>query len=150
MNNISRYEPWSRLNQLFKELERSFEPRAGLSAGEDTSTIATVDWIPAVDIKEEQDRFVLLADIPGVDPKDIDVSMENGVLTIKGERKFETEQEREGYKRIERVRGTFYRRFSLPDTADAEKISAKGKDGVLEIVIPKHERTKPRKIAVSS
>lgn len=150
MNNISRYEPWSRLNQLFKEMERSLEPRAGLSPGEDTSTIATVDWIPTVDIKEEKDRFVLLADIPGVDPKDIDISMENGVLTIKGERRFETEQEREDYKRIERARGTFYRRFSLPDTADAEKISAKGRNGVLEIVIPKHERTKPRKIAVSS
>lgn len=150
MNNISRYEPWSRLNQLFKEMERSLEPRASLSPGEDTSTIATVDWIPAVDIKEEKDSFVLLADIPGVDPKDIDVSMENGVLTIKGERKFETEQEREDYKRIERARGTFYRRFSLPDTADAEKISAKGKNGVLEIVIPKHERTKPRKISVTS
>ena len=90
------------------------------------------------------------ADIPGVDPKDIDVHMENGILTIKGERQSETKEEREGYKRVERVRGSFYRRFSLPDTADAEAISAKSQHGVLEVVIPKQQKVQPRRIQVES
>ena len=115
----------------------------------DRSSIVTSNWSPAVDIKEEDEQFVLKADIPGVDPKDIDVTMEDGVLTIKGERKHESEEEAEGYKRVERSYGSFYRRFSLPDTADAERVTAKGKDGVLEVFIPKQEKVQPRKIAVS-
>jgi HSP20 family protein len=141
---LVRYEPWNVLNQLRREMDRMLE--GGENA--EGSNIATADWTPAVDIKETDTAFVITADIPGVDPKDIEVNMENGVLTIRGERKEEKEEEREGYKRIERVRGTFYRRFSLPDTADAEKISAKSKNGVLEITIPKQEKVQPRKIAV--
>ncbi|OGT81195.1 MAG: heat-shock protein Hsp20, partial [Gammaproteobacteria bacterium RIFCSPLOWO2_02_FULL_52_10] len=110
----------------------------------------TSRWMPSVDVREDEDKFVFLADIPGVDPKDIEVTCEHGVLTIKGERKAETEEEREGYKRIERSRGTFYRRFNLPDTADAEHIKANSKNGVLELTIPKVEKAKPRKIAVKS
>lgn len=142
---LVRYEPWSMLNQLRREMERMVE---GENA--EGSAIATADWTPAVDIKETDTAFVITADIPGVDPKDIEVNMENGVLTIRGERKEEKEEEKEGYKRIERVRGTFYRRFSLPDTADADKISAKSKNGVLEITIPKQEKVQPRKIAVEA
>jgi HSP20 family protein len=141
---LVRYEPWNVLNQLRREMDRMFE--GGENA--EGSNIVTADWTPAVDIKETDTAFVITADIPGVDPKDIEVNMENGVLTIRGERKEEKEEEREGYKRIERVRGTFYRRFSLPDTADADKISAKSKNGVLEITIPKQEKVQPRKIAV--
>jgi HSP20 family protein len=103
-----------------------------------------------VDIKEEADRFVLHADIPGVSPEKIDVSMENGVLTIKGEKKTEATTEQEGYKRVERSYGSFYRRFSLPDSANAEAISAKSINGVLELVIPKREAVQPKKIAVTS
>ena len=136
--SIVRYEPWGLLNQLQREIDTLFDTRRG---GEEGSPIAaTSDWTPAVDIKEEADRFVIHADVPGVDPKDIEVNMENGVLTIKGQRESEKKEEREGYKRIERVRGSFFRRFSLPDTADAEKINAKAKNGVLELVIPKHQR----------
>ena len=109
----------------------------------------TSHWRPAVDIKEEADRFVIMADLPGVDPGDIEITMENGVLSIKGERKSEIRDEKEGYKRVERVSGTFYRRFSLPDSADAERIAAKGKDGVLEVSLPKHEKVQPRRIAVN-
>lgn len=138
------YQPWSLLNQLQKELERAHEgsPNEG--------TIATAEWSPSVDIKEDADKFVLQADIPGVKPEDIDVNMENGVLTIKGEKKTEAKTEQEGYKRVERTYGTFYRRFSLPDTANADAISAKSKHGVLEIVIPKREAVKPKKISVES
>ncbi|MBP7711159.1 MAG: Hsp20/alpha crystallin family protein [Gammaproteobacteria bacterium] len=145
---VIRYEPGSLFNQLQNEINRLFESRVG-PAGEDSSTVVTSHWMPAVDIREETDRFVLYADVPGVDPKDIEVTMENGVLTIRGERKLESEEEREGYKRTERARGTFYRRFSLPDSADPERVSARGKNGVLEVTIPKHERVQPRKISVA-
>lgn len=148
--NVTRYEPWNRLSQLQKELDRLFDLRSGVGFNDDNSSVVTCDWVPAVDIKEEQDRFLLHADIPGVDPNDIEITMENGMLTIKGKRSSETKEEREGYKRVERAQGTFYRRFSLPDTADPEKIAAKGQNGVLEIVIPKHERTQPRKIKVEA
>ncbi|MDH5396358.1 MAG: Hsp20/alpha crystallin family protein, partial [Gammaproteobacteria bacterium] len=93
-------------------------------------------------------EFILHADIPGVEPEKIDVHMEDGMLTIKGERESESKEEGKNFKRVERHRGTFYRRFSLPDTANAEKISAKSKNGVLEITIPKQEKAQPRKIEV--
>lgn len=147
--NMVRYEPWSLLNQLHNEIDQLFTP-SRRRLGEDNANVATSDWAPAVDIKEEPERFVIHADIPGVDPKDIDVHMEDGILTIKGERQSENKEEREGYKRVERVRGSFYRRFSLPDTANAEAISAKCQHGVLELVIPKQEKVQPRRIQVNS
>jgi HSP20 family protein len=117
---------------------------------EETGSLTTSDWVPAVDIKEENDSFVIHADLPGVDPKDIEITMEKGVLTLKGQRASESKEETEKYKRVERVRGTFLRRFSLPDTVDAEKITAKTKDGVLELTVPKGQTAQPRKIAVES
>lgn len=145
---IVRYDPWSMMTQLQEEMNKAFSRVGG---GEESSgSVVTADWIPAVDIKEEEDKFVLHADIPGVNPKDIEVSMEDGALCIKGERKTEKEEEREGYKRIERSHGTFYRRFALPDTAAADRISAKSEHGVLEVTIPKVEKIQPRKISVES
>jgi HSP20 family protein len=140
-----RYEPWGLLDQMRREMERAVDSRA-----EEGSSVATSDWVPAVDIKEEDDAFMIVADIPGVDPKDIEVHMDNGVLTIKGEKETESKDEREGYKRVERSYGSFYRRFSLPDSADPEKISAKSNHGVLEVRIAKQEKVQPRKIAVGS
>ncbi len=145
--SLVQYEPWNLLNHLHGDLDRYFNKRLGV-AGDNGSSLATSDWTPAVDIKEEDDSYVIHADVPGVEPKDIEVNMEDGVLTIKGERKFENEEEREGYKRVERVRGSFYRRFSLPDTANAEAISARSKNGVLEVVIPKQEKVQPKRIVV--
>ena len=141
---IARYEPWSLLHQLHRELDRAREGGAG------DGSAATAEWAPAVDIKEESDKFVLQADLPGVKPEEIDVSMEDGVLTIQGEKKTEAKNEREGYKRVERTSGTFHRRFSLPDTANPDGISAKTNYGVLEIVIPKREAVQPKKINVTS
>ncbi|HHJ13024.1 MAG TPA: Hsp20/alpha crystallin family protein [Gammaproteobacteria bacterium] len=145
--SLVQYEPWSLFNQLQNEMSRLMDPRVRL--GED-NPVAASDWVPAVDIKEEEDKYVIHADVPGVEAKDIEVNMEDGVLSIRGERKSETEEEREGYKRIERVRGSFYRRFSLPDGADADAISAKVKDGVLEILIPKQDKVMPKRIEVQS
>ncbi len=141
---ITRYEPWSLLNQLQRELERSQSDKAG------EGSIATAEWAPAVDIKEVTDKFVIHADIPGVKPEDIEVSMEAGVLTVKGVKESEAKTEKEGYKRVERTFGSFYRRFSLPDSANGDAINATCKNGVLEIVIPKREAIKPKRINVSS
>lgn len=140
------YEPWSLLQRMQTDLGRLLDEREG--TGGNASSVVTSQWAPAVDIKEEDQRFVVTADVPGVDPKDIDVSMENGQLIIRGERKFEAEQGRDGYRRVERVHGTFYRRFGLPDYVDAEKISANCKNGVLEVVVPKAQKVQPRRIEV--
>lgn len=137
---LTRYEPWGLLSQLQRELERNVAE----------GSTATAEWSPAVDIKEDANKFVIHADIPGVKPEEIDINMENGVLTIKGEKKSESKTEKEGYKRVERTYGSFYRRFSLPDTANAEAISASSKHGVLEIVIPKREAVLPKKINVKA
>ena len=130
------------MNRLFNDR------RLGWNSEEDNSSVVTSHWAPSVDIKEEEGRFLLTADLPGVDPKAIDVTMEKGVLTIKGERSFEDTEEREAYKRVERAYGTFYRRFSLPEAVDAENITAESKNGVLHVSIPKHEKAQPRRIEV--
>ncbi len=150
--SLVRYEPWSLFDRFQDEINRlSRSDYFGKDIADgDNSNIVTSRWRPAVDIKEEDNRFVILADVPGVDPKDIEITMEQGVLTLKGERASDKEESHEAYTRVERVRGSFYRRFSLPDTADAERIEAKGKNGVLEIVLPKVEKVQPRKIAVKS
>ena len=149
---LTNYEPWSLLDRFQRELNRmGYNDQAVTNNGDsDYSNVVTSHWRPAVDIKEEGDRFLITADLPGVDPKDIEITMDNGVLTIKGERYSEASEEKEGYKRVERVSGNFYRRFSLPDTADAERIEATGKDGVLTVVLPKHEKVQPRRIEVRS
>lgn len=144
---LTKYEPWGLLNQLNRELSRIYEP--GKDNIDEDSNVTASNWVPTVDIKEEEKQFVIHADIPGVDPKDIHVNMENGILTINGERSSASREGREGYRRIERSSGTFLRRFTLPDTTDAEKISAHCKNGVLEVMIPKHERVHPRKITVT-
>ncbi len=138
-----RYEPWSLLNQLRQELMQSPTDREA-----NRKDVATSDWAPAVDIAEEKDAYVIHADLPGIKPEDISVSMEDGVLTISGERKEEHSVDHEGYKLVERSTGTFYRRFNLPDSADAENISAKAEQGVLCIRIPKQEKARSHRITV--
>lgn len=149
--NVVRYEPWNVFEKFSKDLNALLDNRSLNSANQsDDSNVVTSRWAPAVDIKEEADKFVLLADIPGVDPKDIEITMDQNVLSIKGERSYQHKEESNGFKRVERAHGAFYRRFSLPDTADSEQISATGDHGVLTITIPKKEKAMPRKIAVNS
>lgn len=106
-------------------------------------------WTPAVDIYETENELVLKADIPEVDPKNVGIQLENGTLTLKGERKFEQEQKNgKGFHRIERAYGSFVRAFSLPETVDAEKVKADYKNGVLTVTVPKKEVAKPRTINV--
>jgi HSP20 family protein len=145
--SLVRYEPWSLINQLHGDINRLFDSRT-MPYGDDGEQLSASDWLPAVDIREEDNRYVIHADVPGVDPEDIEVNMEHGVLSIKGQRQSNTTEERKGYKRVERVSGSFFRRFSLPDTADADAISARCRDGVLEISIPKQAEVMPKRISV--
>ncbi|HTA64424.1 MAG TPA: Hsp20/alpha crystallin family protein [Xanthomonadaceae bacterium] len=116
----------------------------------DDSSVVTSQWSPRVDIKEDENAFVLYADIPGVEPDEIEVQMENGLLTIKGERHEEQREETDHFSRVERRHGSFHRRFALPDSADPDGISASGHNGVLEITIPKRPETTPRRIRVGA
>ncbi|HJP36455.1 MAG TPA: Hsp20/alpha crystallin family protein [Gammaproteobacteria bacterium] len=120
------------------------------SVGDESADVVTSDWTPAVDVKEENKRFLITADLPGVDPKDVEVTMHNGMLTLKGERSEEKKEEKEGYRRVERFSGSFYRRFVLPDTADPDKIKARAKNGVLEVEIGKTKALESKKIKVES
>jgi len=132
---------------LQDEIGRAVAGADGIA--DDSSSSAVAQWMPAVDVHEQADRFVIRADVPGVDPQTIDIAMENGVLTISGERKSETsEQANTTARRTERVSGSFYRRFSLPDTADAERVEARSEHGVLEINLPKKAQLQAKKIKV--
>ncbi|MBB3226790.1 HSP20 family protein [Luteibacter sp. Sphag1AF] len=111
---------------------------------------ANPSWAPRVDIREEAGRFLILADIPGVDPATIDIQMDKNVLTIKGERPAAVADESGKLSRIERSYGTFHRRFALPEGVDAEGITATGKHGVLEIAIPRKAEPAPRRISINA
>lgn len=148
MSQLNRYEPWNVLSQLHGEIDRLFDTRPPRTTAAAENQTPTSDWVPAVDVKEKKDKYVIRADVPGVEPKDIQVTMENGVLSISGNRASEKRDENESYKRVERAYGSFFRRFTLPDSVAADKITAKGKNGVLEIVIPKSEPAKSRRIAI--
>jgi HSP20 family protein len=141
---LTRYEPWSLHRALLNEFTRALD-----SNSQDASSGATADWAPSVDIAEYADKFVLSADIPGVDPASVEVTLENGVLTLAGTREKAVEPAGVERRRVERATGRFFRRFALPDTIDGEAVSASGKHGVLEIVIPKRPASQPRRITVT-
>ncbi|ODS24951.1 heat-shock protein Hsp20 [Candidatus Endobugula sertula] len=149
--NLVRYEPTTMLNRMYDDLNQFFKSNDWMpDVFDERRQISTSQWLPSVDIQETDDQFKITADIPGVEPKDINVSMENGMLSIKGERKTEKKDEENGYRRVERSYGSFHRRFGLPETADSDQISAQGKNGVLEITVQKREVSKARKIEVKS
>ena len=152
MNKMMRHSQWSnddaRQDPLGQLVDRLFEGSLFRAGASDESSVVTSQWIPRVDIKEEADRFVIYADIPGVEVDDIEVQMDKGMLTIKGERRSESSSETERFSRIERRYGAFHRRFALPDSANPEAISAQGDNGVLEITIPKRPETTPRRIEI--
>jgi HSP20 family protein len=145
---VIRYEPWGVISQLQQDINRVF---GNLNDGETSS--ATAQWSPAVDVCEYSDRFQLLLDIPGVEPRDVEITLDNGVLTVSGNRGEEKGTGRNGaeqpqQQRLERPLGRFHRRFILPDTVDAQNVNASGHHGVLEIVIPKQPKAQPRRIEV--
>ncbi|WP_233843016.1 Hsp20/alpha crystallin family protein [Dyella sp. 2HG41-7] len=138
---------WGAPSALPADVRHAFD-RVFHHAQNDSTNAAVGQWAPRADILEEAQRFVIYVDVPGVDPANIEVSMAKGVLTIKGERTAEKDDEQGRFTRVERAHGSFHRRFALPDSADADAISASGKLGVLEIVIPKKADTAPRRITI--
>jgi HSP20 family protein len=137
--SVVRYEPWGLINRLRRELDQSFD-----TVARDSS------WTPAVDIHEEPKQFVVRADLPGVKLADIEITADQGVLSLRGARNFEQQNDEGHYSRVERVRGKFVRTFTLPDNVQTDAIKAQLKDGVLELTIPKVAKAEPRKIEVQA
>jgi HSP20 family protein len=142
---LVRQEPWSLMARLHDEINRTFSDWAG----NETSS-ATASWVPAADVEEYDDRFELFVDLPGVAAKDVEITLEAGVLTLAGERTAIRSTDSVVNARRERGTGRFHRRFILPDTVDAERVKAKERDGVLEITIPKQAKALPRRIKVAA
>jgi len=145
--SLVKYDPWLGARELQKDINRLFS-----NWNTNDSSGVTADWIPSVDINEFDDKFQLYVDVPGVDPKDVEITLESGVLTIAGERFMQAEKETENlvHRRTERGSGRFYRRFILPDTVDADNVKASDRHGVLEILIPKQAKAQPRRIEVAA
>lgn len=145
--SITRFEPWNLMGVLHRDPDRLADRRFGCGPAKDDNVF---DWVPAVDIVEEKDRFVLRADLPGVNVDDIELRMEDGILSIAGSRARESRAESGGVQRFERATGRFFRRFTLPETADADNVSARSANGILEILIPKQPELQARRIAVEA
>ncbi len=145
MATISHLEPFRGLSSLHNQFNRIFNDSYRTQAEESALTT----WAPAVDIYETPNELVVKADLPDVNEKDIDVRVENNLLTIRGERKFEKSVSEESYLRVERTYGAFSRNFSLPNTVNAEAIGAEYKNGVLTVTLPKREESKPRQVKVT-
>lgn len=142
--NLANYEPWQALRSMRNEINSLFGEGTDLA-----SEMASGNWVPAVDIQEDDNAYRIKADVPGVDPKDVEVTLENGVLSLSGERKQEKPSAHD-YSRVERQYGAFLRRFTLPSDADPENVTAEGKHGTLEITVGKSEKAKPKRIEVKS
>jgi HSP20 family protein len=135
------------MNRLHEQLGQFFGDNF---AAPEASSSPNVAWIPSVDVHEENDRFIVRADVPGVDPKDIEVTAQDGVLTIRGERRAEKRANNGGFERVERVTGSFLRRFTLPETAQPDAIRAKQTNGVLEVSIPKQPKVEPKRVQIEA
>src|SRR6201997_1364988 len=142
--SISRLEPF-RVNSLQEQLNRLFNEAFDRSS--DESSITT--WAPAVDIFETEHELVVKADLPDIKPEELDIRVENNILTIRGERKFEKKVNESNYLRVERTYGSFSRSFSLANTVNSEAIKAEYKNGVLTLTVPKREEAKPKQIKVN-
>ena len=142
--SISRFEPF-RTNSLQNQISRLFNEAFERSSDESSITA----WAPAVDIFETEHELVVKADLPDIKPEEIDVRVENNILTIRGERKFEKKVDQSNYLRVERTFGSFSRSFSLANTVNSEAIKAEYKNGVLTLTVPKREEAKPKQIKVN-
>jgi len=147
---LIRWEPVRELNTIQSEMNRLFNTffEAGPGNGGHAGT-SLRRWIPAMDLVETEDDFVLRADLPGVSEQDVNIELEDNVLNVSGERKAEHEERNEGYYRVERASGTFSRSLTLPEGVDPASVKASFDKGVLEVRIPKPEERKPRKVAIS-
>jgi len=146
---LVRWNPMRDFSVLQNQMNRLFEDAIGTWLGDSNGT-ATTNWVPLADIYETDNDLIVRAELPGVDPKKIDVRVENNVLTIRGERPFEQKVEKENYHRMERPYGTFARSFTLPAVIDSDKICAEYRDGILNLTLPKSEKAKPKRIQIAA
>ncbi len=146
MTVMTRWEPYRELTSLQNRLSRLFEDQFG-NGREDSLTAGA--FIPPVDIYEDEHSILLKLEVPGIDEKDLEVKVENNVMTVSGERKFEKEEKEENFRRVERRYGSFTRSFTLPNTVNAEDVSANYENGVLKIKLGKRAEAKPKQIKVN-
>ena len=146
--NLTRWEPYREIATLQDRLNRVFGSAFGRTERDDEMSLAA--WAPPVDIAEEKDRIVITAELPGFREDEIEIQSENGMLTLRGERKFEKESDGKSYHRVERSYGQFVRSFALPNNVDREKIKADFANGLLKIELPKREDAKPRTIRITA
>lgn len=132
-----------RFNRLFEQSFNDF-----LAPLSNTEGVSTRPWMPPVDIRETQDELIFVAELPGLSKENVNITLENNVLTISGERQLEKNVDRESYHRVERAYGSFARAFTLPSNVKSDKVNASFRDGLLQVVVPKQEEAKPRKIAI--
>lgn len=144
---ITRWDPFRDITTLQGRINRLFGDSLSRANGETDTVYGT--WVPPVEIFEKEDNLVLRAEIPGMNQKDIELQVENGTLMLRGEKRYDKDVKEQQVHRGERYYGTFMRSFSLPTTVDTEKIRANYKDGVLEVVLPKAETAKPKRIEIN-
>ena len=145
---IYRYEPWNLLRRMQDDIERAMRGDQVAPPGTGEDNAADGNWTPAVDVFERPESYVIRADLPGVALSDVELTLEHGVLDIKGRRAREDDEAHQGYRRVERPKGAFFRRFNLPDRVDETGVSATLQNGVLEVMVPKRGEGKPRRIEV--
>jgi len=145
--SIVKYDPFGELRSLQDEMTRLFT--GVMPAGRNREEMTRGAWAPSVDIYEDKDRLILEAELPGMNREDFDISVENNVITLRGERKFENKTDGDNYHRVERSYGSFTRSFTLPQTVTAEGATADFENGVLRVSLPKREETKARKIEIT-
>jgi HSP20 family protein len=148
MNELMEWKPFREVSRLRREMDRLFEDFFG--PGRRALRPLEMEWAPAVDVEETADQVTVKAEIPGITPKDIDISLSGDVLTLKGEKKAEREEKGKNYHLVERSYGSFSRSLRLPAAVDADKIDATYKDGVLTVTCPKKEKVKPKVIEVKA
>jgi len=141
MATITRFDPFRDLARIQEEMGRMLDER-------EVKPAESIGWTPACDVFEDVDEVVIRAALAGVDPKDVEIRVENGVLTLKGERKVEKEEQKDNYHRVEMAYGHFTRAFALPTSVDPEKVHAESKHGVLAVHLPKRSEAKPRSVQV--
>ena len=147
MNVVTRWDPSREMEELQNRLSNFFGRTPARLGDAKEESITVAEWAPLVDITEDEKEYIIKTELPEVKKEDVKVAVENGLLTIVGERKFEKEENKK-YHRVERAYGRFVRSFIVPDFVDADKVSAEFKDGVLKVHLPKSEKTKPKQIEV--
>ncbi len=148
MTMITRWDPFHELNTITDRMNRLFQDSFG-QTGRGEEGLVTANFVPAVDIYEDEHSVTVKMEVPGIEQKDIDVRLENNTLTVRGERKFEKDEKEENFHRIERRYGSFYRAFTLPNTLDPDKVQADYDNGVLKIKLAKKAEAKPKQIKVN-